>query len=357
LLGLAAAYATEDCREVVDVICKEFCSSALGAGEREVLHMDLLKRIEFLIEIIKVVRNWPSLLLFYAGLRQNVVIVFRNNITVKIADRSKTKIAYYLIKISLNSRALFKFNSSYRIILGNSEEVFSLTDEFSIYRAYVLSYLYRKLNTRFYANFCEFYFRGEKIIYFFDSEDFTSIANLCITFVDEQYGALNVKEKIVADIGASFGDTSIYFALKGAKKVYAYEPVPWVVELLEKNVRQNNLSEIVNIHPCAVSVIKGKSRLTIPKTATDAASLHYGFAKTDVVEISVQTVTPPMDAEVVKLNCEGCEYDIILKWLNSKIYDEIIINYHEDYEQLVKKLAKLGYKVKIQEDAHMLRAC
>jgi hypothetical protein len=107
------------------------------------LHMDLLRKLRYFIEIIKAVKRRPSLLLLYAGLRQNVTVKFRNNITVKIADKSKAIIAYQLIKVSLNSRALFKSNGSYTIVLGNSGEVFSLTDEFSTYGVYVLSYLYK----------------------------------------------------------------------------------------------------------------------------------------------------------------------------------------------------------------------
>ena len=56
------------------------------------------------------------------------------------------------------------------------------------------------------------------------------------------------------------------------------------------------------------------------------------------------------------MNCEGCEYDIIMKWLENKIYDEMVITYHRDYKQLVKKLEGLGYKVKVLQRIRMLIA-
>ena len=43
-------------------------------------------------------------------------------------------------------------------------------------------------------------------------------------FLYEEYQTLPVKDRIVIDIGGSIGDTAIYFALKGAKKVIALEP-------------------------------------------------------------------------------------------------------------------------------------
>jgi hypothetical protein len=37
-------------------------------------------------------------------------------------------------------------------------------------------------------------------------------------FVDEEWGFLDVNGRVVVDVGAFVGDSSIYFALKGAKK-------------------------------------------------------------------------------------------------------------------------------------------
>ncbi len=39
-----------------------------------------------------------------------------------------------------------------------------------------------------------------------------------------EYGVLDVSGKVVIDVGASIGDSAIYFALKGARKVIAIEP-------------------------------------------------------------------------------------------------------------------------------------
>ncbi len=43
-------------------------------------------------------------------------------------------------------------------------------------------------------------------------------------FKEKKWDFLNVQDKSVLDIGAFVGDSSIYFILKGAKKVYAIEP-------------------------------------------------------------------------------------------------------------------------------------
>ena len=140
--------------------------------------------------------------------------------------------------------------------------------------------------------------------------------------------------------------------MKGAKKVYAYEPVPWVAEILEKNVRLNNLSNVVKVYPYAVSSDEGDAILTVPKKYSMMASLYYDHVfksnnELEVEYVHVQKVTPPQEADVAKIDCEGCEYGIVLRWLKNRIYDEIILEFHGDSRQLVKKLRELGYKVEI----------
>jgi FkbM family methyltransferase len=60
-----------------------------------------------------------------------------------------------------------------------------------------------------------------------------------------EYSFVDVKDRIVIDIGAYVGDSSIYFALKGAKKVIAIEPRPKAFEELVSNIRLNGLETII----------------------------------------------------------------------------------------------------------------
>ena len=48
--------------------------------------------------------------------------------------------------------------------------------------------------------------------------------DLANIFVKNDYDFLKVEDKIIVDIGANIGDTAIYFAVKGAKKVIGLEP-------------------------------------------------------------------------------------------------------------------------------------
>jgi len=80
-----------------------------------------------------------------------------------------------------------------------------------------------------------------------------------------EYDWLDVKEKRVLDVGASIGDTAVYFALKGAREVVAFEPYPFPYNFALKNVEANSLKNVKVInagvygHDGAVKVTKGET--------------------------------------------------------------------------------------------------
>ncbi|MCH7561417.1 MAG: FkbM family methyltransferase [Thaumarchaeota archaeon] len=55
-------------------------------------------------------------------------------------------------------------------------------------------------------------------------------------FLRDNYKFLPVENKIVLDIGANIGDSSIYFALKGSKKIISLEPFPKNYEMVKKTL-------------------------------------------------------------------------------------------------------------------------
>jgi FkbM family methyltransferase len=54
-----------------------------------------------------------------------------------------------------------------------------------------------------------------------------------------------VDNSIVIDIGAYIGDTALYFIHRGAKRVYAFEPVEKLYIYLLRNVARNSLEDKV----------------------------------------------------------------------------------------------------------------
>lgn len=292
------------------------------------------------------------------GRSKRVTAKFRNGMHLELDNWNKLFWVYHLTKISLYSKVTVISPNKYIAKSGDIEAVFSLDDESSIYRAFAYCALHKKLGLKVNSGNCTFKFLGKEVIYFFNPDDSSWISSLLTTFVGEDYRDLKVKGSAVADIGASYGDTVIYFALKGANKIYSYEPIPWVAEVLKKNVQYNNLSGIVEVYPNAVSSEIKQITLNIPKESTEAASIHLDEHQSfsSIVQVPILTVLPPVDAQVAKFNCEGGEYDVIMNWLKSKVYTGMVIKYHGDYGELECKLKALGYKVTVNSERRILIA-
>jgi len=150
-------------------------------------------------------------------------------------------------------------------------------------------------------------------------------------FDEEDYRFLNVKDKNVLDIGAFVGDSPIYFILKGAKKVYAIEPHPDAYNEMLENIKLNNMEnkiipinmginyekDYINIHIKAVN-----TQGTLLKSEGNGIKVPAGKLSDIIDKYNI-------DAQVIKMDCEGCEYDIILKDYDTiKEFDEIGFEYH-----------------------------
>jgi hypothetical protein len=75
------------------------------------------------------------------------------------------------------------------------------------------------------------------------------------TYYDRFYDRFlpeGVEDKTIVDIGAYIGDTAIYFALLGAKRVIAFEPYPLLYRILLENINLNNLGDQIKAKNVAV---------------------------------------------------------------------------------------------------------
>jgi hypothetical protein len=141
-----------------------------------------------------------------------------------------------------------------------------------------------------------------------------------------EYKLLGVKDRVVVDVGAFVGDSSIYFALKGARKVIAIEPNPEAyVEILE-NIKLNNLENI--IVPINAYLISEQNKAR--------------FGEAPVVTLNDVVSKYSIDGNaVLKMDCEGCEFDIILNdYAHIRVFNEVIFEYHANVGGKPSKLLK-----------------
>jgi len=138
---------------------------------------------------------------------------------------------------------------------------------------------------------------------------------------------LDLKGKIVVDVGANIGAFSIMAAKRGAV-VYAFEPSPKNYDMLLKNIKHNNVERLV--YPFSFAIGKpGRAKLFFHPTRSDWASLDITLNELDkdnYIEVPVVSLESVFQGENIdncfflKLDCEGAEKEII---------EEIIAGLHK----------------------------
>jgi|SRR5687768_1586766 len=195
-------------------------------------------------------------------------------------------------------------------------------------------------------------FGNENIITIYEG---VSNGDMKAIFVDGVYQKLPVKNKTVVDIGANIADSAIYFALCGATKIIGLEPSPRNYEVAYKNINSNNLNNIRLI-------LAGCSNHT-GEIKIDVDSYYESgilFTVKDLergVKVSLLTLEDILNENnlgfdgsiILKMDCEGCEYESILSANKSTLqrFSHILIEYHHGYKDLKEKLRRSGFRVSV----------
>tara|TARA_B100001013_G_scaffold316377_1_gene223702 strand:- start:76 stop:1173 length:1098 start_codon:yes stop_codon:yes gene_type:complete len=170
-------------------------------------------------------------------------------------------------------------------------------------------------------------------------------------FYDEDYAKLPVQNKIVIDVGGFNGDSAIYFTLKGAAKVISLEPFPKNYEIANKNIYKNNFENTVVLLNAACAKENGFIKINSDYVGSD------NIAKNEKLGVEI----PTMNLEnlvnyynvidgCLKIDCEGCEYDILLSCPKNILrrFSHIMLEFHHGTNKIVKKLNDCNYRVDIK---------
>jgi FkbM family methyltransferase len=140
------------------------------------------------------------------------------------------------------------------------------------------------------------------------------------------------EDDIIIDIGANVGLFSIYMKKKFGCKVIAFEPVPENFENLKRNIIHNGFLESdFELHNCAITNIDGgEIQIGTPILNSGGSSVFEAgnfnsICKTETIDKYLVN-----GCSYFKIDCEGCEYDVIptiIDKLNDFQY--IGIEYHQ----------------------------
>jgi len=257
-------------------------------------------------------------------------------------------IKYYLIKHHLTNEDIvirFRCDNNKEYVLNPQsyayianayyDSSFSLECKDSIYL--VLSYGNSK--ARFYANSGAFL----DILYDIVRENFLGGA----------YDDLDVSGKTVVDDGAGVGDTAILFALRGARRIIALEPYPSLYKEALINIRANGLEDRVVLLNAGLGSFDGEvcaglnnvNGYMIFKQGSECGVKVRMYTLSSLIkEFNME------DGSILKMDCEGCEYEIIPRTSSKdlSVFGQIVIEYHNGYHELRNALEKASFKATIK---------
>lgn len=172
---------------------------------------------------------------------------------------------------------------------------------------------------------------------------------------------LNVDSNpIIIDVGAHIGTFSMFSSIKyPTAKIYAFEASHDTYSLLQKNITENNLLDQIKAFHQALcgtdgsvklyhNIIDGNWGHTISKDVSSSFEVVDGISMSTFVASNKIT-----DIDLIKFNCEGAEFDIILNCpeaILARIKCAIIL-YHSDLvsekysvNQIEARLINAGHK-------------
>ncbi|AWR96251.1 FkbM family methyltransferase [Acidianus sulfidivorans JP7] len=183
----------------------------------------------------------------------------------------------------------------------------------------------------------------------YDVKAVVAAASFLEVFRLNDYATYSVEGREVVDIGANVGDSAIYFAKRGAKKVYAFEPLPSIYEIALKNVKVNNVDDRVVLFNAGVSDKDGVMKVPL-SVDVDESIVFKPNEKGGEVEVPVYSLDRIVkeivkDPYLLKMDCEGCEVNVILNSSDNalKSFDKIIFESHSNASKLIKRLKSLGF--------------
>lgn len=179
-------------------------------------------------------------------------------------------------------------------------------------------------------------------------------------FIKKVYGT-DFRDKRILDIGMNIADSSIYFAVNGAKTIIGVEPIPTTYEKAIMNISASKMESIISPINRAVTCKGGEQiELIISESASAFSTVdtkynnisQYATNKIKIKTITLESLIDQYFSEgidLLKIDCEGCEYDVFLNEDDNIISKpkSIIMEFHNYPDLIENKLKSLGYSVRL----------
>ncbi|MEM2189642.1 MAG: FkbM family methyltransferase [Nitrososphaerota archaeon] len=177
--------------------------------------------------------------------------------------------------------------------------------------------------------------------------------------IEEMYGFVDVRGAVVVDIGAYIGETAMFFLSRGAHRVYALEPVDRHYRYLQRNILRNNAMD--RVIPMNYGAWFRETALNVNYEGTGtglrtAAGAPVTIRVRHLSDILREVFRREGRIDLVKMDCEGCEYSLIkLSTEDIRLAKQYIIEIHGSESPIVDRMIEYGYKHKLIKNMARLK--
>lgn len=161
---------------------------------------------------------------------------------------------------------------------------------------------------------------------------------------------------LVLDIGAHIGSFTLYLKQKRPDlKIYCFEPAPDNFKILSENITINGFSDI-KLFQVAVASQTGQKYLEKEKLASNAYKLGQSGKRVDCLDLDTFIKNEGIyEIDLIKMDCEGAEFEILTNFKNLKKVKSIILEYHRisvkfDDSYIVNLMRTNNFKLKNRRD-------
>lgn len=161
-------------------------------------------------------------------------------------------------------------------------------------------------------------------------KDFMAIYIYKEIFIDKCYeiSSINNSQPVVIDVGANIGMFMLYMkSVYQDSRIYCFEPFSQNFNTLIEHIRNNSIKDVTPVQK-AIFDVRGEKKLFInPKNSgghslySELSGNNYEEVKTITIEDVFKDFNIPY-CDLLKLDCEGSEYSIIMS-LNNEIVKKI----------------------------------
>ena len=118
-------------------------------------------------------------------------------------------------------------------------------------------------------------------------------------------------DDLFLDVGANAGLYSVWVSGVTGARVIAFEPVPATFDLLTKNIRLNDLTDLVTAHQTAVGSESGHATMTASEGGLDHIVTNGSCGTVSVEVKRLDDVTAGLHPKAIKIDVEGFELAVL----------------------------------------------